>query len=342
MSGAVDPVAVLEVSYAPHEDERAWLSSVATTLRPLVDTDRLSLHAYIACGIDSRRHDLLFFGGYPKERLVRVLSAPFAFPPVASDLARPMVEKLATQRGIATLRPHAGESIGEFWGHGVHDNVAFICADGQGEAVVIAALTSTPFLLSPSDATMWRRVAVHVGAARRLLRGGTSLDSDQVESVLTPAGKVVDARGRAQPHHAREQLRDAVRAIDRARTRRGRADPEAALAAWSGLFAGRWSLIDHFDSDGRRFVVARPNDPDAPMPGGLTRRQRQVAFYGSLGWSNKEIGYALGLAPTTVSMHMGHVLPRLGLKTRLQLVQMATRLAVEAFDRATQAAHTAS
>jgi hypothetical protein len=29
------------------------------------------------------------------------------------------------------------------------------------------------------------------------------------------------------------------------------------LASWNALVAGRWSIVDAFDSDGRRLIVAR-------------------------------------------------------------------------------------
>ena len=35
-----------------------------------------------------------------------------------------------------------------------------------------------------------------------------------------------------------------VRRIDRARTRAGREDVDAALGMWEGLVDGRWSLVD--------------------------------------------------------------------------------------------------
>lgn len=334
----VDPVSVLEVAYGTFPDERAWLNDVALTMRPLLDVDRLSLHAYVARGMSERRHDLIYFGGYPKKRLLETIARPLAYPPVAPEIMGAMVRKLAFARGVASLRDVAGPAVAEFWGEGVNDSVAFICADGQGQAVVIAALTKKSLAMDAASHALWRRVAVHLGAARRLVSAPLDVESDGVESILEPDGKVVDARGRAKPKYARDQLRNAVLAIDRARARRGRADPHGALAAWTGLFAGRWSLVDRFDTDGRRFFVARPNEPESPLPPTLTRRQRQTAFYASLGWSNKEVGYALGIAPTTVSMHLRAALDRLGMSSRIELVRTTAEIAVAAFQSATHEA----
>ena len=69
-------------------------------------------------------------------------------------------------------------------------------------------------------------------------------------------------------------------------------------------FDGRWSLLDHFDSDGRRFVVAHRNDARVADVRGLTLRERQVLAYAGLGHSNKVIAYELGLSTSTVSTHL--------------------------------------
>jgi len=57
----------------------------------------------------------------------------------------------------------------------------------------------------------------------------------------------------------------------------------AAMENWRGLVDGRWSLVDRFDSDGKRFVVAVKNDPEARDPRGLSRREQQVSELVGLG-----------------------------------------------------------
>ena len=70
--------------------------------------------------------------------------------------------------------------------------------------------------------------------------------------------------------------------------------------AW--VVAGRWSLVERFDSDDRRFLVAHKNDPSNRDPRGLTERERQVLGYAELGRLNKLIAYELGLSPSTVGV----------------------------------------
>src|SRR5262245_47963095 len=95
-------------------------------------------------------------------------------------------------------------------------------------------------------------------------------------------------------------LRDAALAIDRARRLHRDQTPEQVLRFWEGLVAGRWSLVDHFDRDGRRYYVARRNDVAVLPARDLTPREREIAALAGLGHSNKRIAYELGLSPTTV------------------------------------------
>ena len=112
---------------------------------------------------------------------------------------------------------------------------------------------------------------------------------------------IFQAREGAVRQTARASLRKSVCRLDQLRTRHGRSDPDRALEGWEGLVQGRWSLVDHFDSDGRRFVLAIKNDPRFPDPRGLTLRERQVAEFIGQGHSGKEISYMLGISPSAVT-----------------------------------------
>jgi DNA-binding CsgD family transcriptional regulator len=79
-------------------------------------------------------------------------------------------------------------------------------------------------------------------------------------------------------------------------------------------------MVDWFDSDGRRFVLALPNAPQINDPRGLTERESQVVAYAVLGQSNKMIGYRLGLSKSRVSMLLRSAMRKLGVRTRSQLV----------------------
>jgi DNA-binding CsgD family transcriptional regulator len=120
---------------------------------------------------------------------------------------------------------------------------------------------------------------------------------------------------------ARELLRDAVRQVESARNAKGRRNPDEALEAWEALIRGRWSLIDRFDSDQRRFVVAVRNDPRFLDPRVLSMRERQVAGYAGLGRSAKEISYLLGAPAASVENSLRRAQAKLGLRSRVELAE---------------------
>jgi DNA-binding NarL/FixJ family response regulator len=95
---------------------------------------------------------------------------------------------------------------------------------------------------------------------------------------------------------------------------------DEALVNWEGLISGRWSMIDRFDNDGRRFVVAVKNDPAHPDPRGLTIRERQVAEYVGLGHASKEIAYTLGLSDSAITNCTARAQDKLGMASRAELV----------------------
>ena len=166
----------------------------------------------------------------------------------------------------------------------------------------------------------------------RLSGRGSRPDAEDVGCILTPDGRIAHATAACRSRSVQEQLRVALARVDRARTRRLRRDPLGALELWRGLFSGRWSLVDFFDADGRRFVLARDNEPEVARPRPMPLRMRQVLFYASAGWSNAEMGYVLGISESTVGVHLSAALRWSGLGSRLQCIQVAAAMAAAAAD----------
>lgn len=85
-------------------------------------------------------------------------------------------------------------------------------------------------------------------------------------------------------------------------------------------------------------MLARRNDPDPTTPFPLTRRQRQVLFYAAVGWSLKQIAYALGLASEgSVSGHLRKALDTIGLRSRVELIRVTSQWAATVADSAAAA-----
>jgi DNA-binding NarL/FixJ family response regulator len=80
-------------------------------------------------------------------------------------------------------------------------------------------------------------------------------------------------------------------------------------------------MVDWFDTDDRRYVLALPNPPSVADPRGLTQRERQVAAYAALGDNHKMIAYRLGVARSTVTKSLRRAMRKLGVKTQAGLVE---------------------
>lgn len=160
-----------------------------------------------------------------------------------------------------------------------------------------------------------RRLGSHIATGLRLQRlvGSAAFDDPAVEAILDSNGRVQHGAGMARMRGTLERLRQCVLA-------RARSDAElSAGPAWSAVLGGRWSLVDRFDSDGRRFVVAYRNPPGMLDPRRLTPREEGVAALAAIGRSNKEIAGELGVKQSTVATLLASALAKLGLESRTML-----------------------
>lgn len=89
-------------------------------------------------------------------------------------------------------------------------------------------------------------------------------------------------------------------------------------------------MVEWFDTDDRRYVLAVPNAPRIVDPRGLTERESQVVAYAALGDSHKLIAYRLGISRSRVSNALASAMRKLNVKTQAQLVEKLHMLAAEA------------
>jgi DNA-binding NarL/FixJ family response regulator len=214
------------------------------------------------------------------------------------------------------------EKMTSFFLGSTPDMFSVNCQTGTGECVIFSALLRERRKPTALERKRWPQVAAHLGAGLRLrtkLRE-LALSALPVDAVLDPHGRMHDGYGPATERDSREKLREAVQRIEQARTNAGRNEPDTALDNWEALVDGRWSLVDRFDRDGKRYVIAVTNDPAHPDPRGLTPRERQVAEFAGLGRSAKEVGYSLGVTSSTVTNCTSRIQEKLGLNSQAELV----------------------
>ena len=203
---------------------------------------------------------------------------------------------------------------------GIVDFLGVAATEPTGSGCLVGAPLPEVTKVPRGEAHAWARVAAHLAAGLRLRRRKAPM-----AAVLSPTGKVEHAEDSAKG--SLEALRDGARAmVDAQRT----SDVPSGLEAWRALVDGRFSLVDQFDHDGKRYVVAFRNEPTAPnLHASLTDREAQVLGYLAQGHANKLIGYELGLSPSTVAMHLSNASSKLCAKSRVELVRLARNLSTE-------------
>lgn len=205
---------------------------------------------------------------------------------------------------------------------GIVDYIGVRAGGGDYRGVALSFAVTAEFTgLATHTRESLTRVATHLAAAYRLrLQAAANESPEQASAIMTPDGRVehlgADPEARKNPG----SLVDAVRRMERARGPVRRKNGVHGLAAWRALVQGRWSVVDYVDRDGKRFILARRNEPRGRDLLAITDRERQVLELASLGHTNKHIAYELGIAQSTVTIHLQRGLRRLGLKSRAELI----------------------
>jgi DNA-binding NarL/FixJ family response regulator len=328
-----DWIAVLEAGYSLDGDEPAWLTGLLDCVAREHWPDRVSAAFTFEMGTSG-----VVVGD------VRVQGPPEVYDAVRASMAGASAEGLdrvfRSGRVVGTISelifdqfPADAAMFKAVNAQVGPDILGIVVNSGEGRGLLINLVLDAPRASNLAERRLWTRCAAHLGAGLRLRALApeiATLDAVPIEAIFDGGGKLLDARQAATSATAREQLRDAVRQIDRARSAAGRRDSDASMAAWEGLVSGRWSLIDRFDSDQRRFVVAVRNDPRFPDPRGLSLRERQVAEFAGVGRSAKEIAYLLGVSAASVENSLRRAQAKLGLGSRLELTEFFSPQGVRA------------
>lgn len=314
MRRAGNAVSVIETAYAPGDD-RSWLAAVAAAVEPaLAQGMGTCAYTYDASSLPIQVRRFADHG------------TPFS----AADVARAVAtadDAYVDETWRTTPFAAGSETPGYrelpivrqfFYPLGVRDFVAINAVDPSGLGVWVGAPLPQELAPTPAMRRTWTRVASHLAIALRL----RTRERQPPAAVLAPSGRVEHADGEARRDAARTALRDAVRRLERARGPLRHRDPDAAVGLWQGLVDARWSLLDHFEHDGRRYVVAVENDPVAVGPAAFTPRERHVVAAAALGHSNKLIAYQLGLKDSTVRVLLSRAARKVAVDTRRELVAL--------------------
>jgi DNA-binding NarL/FixJ family response regulator len=175
---------------------------------------------------------------------------------------------------------------------------------------------------------------------RAVLRWGTRPSSARQSDATPPAAAfdmLIGATARhgkpthASPSEARTvpaspSLRRVVVQTDRARAAALDGVVEDPRTLWRGIVDRACSLVDRFESDGRRYLVARVCTPGVHDPRRLSARERQVLLLIALGRSQKFAAYELGIRISTATTHVRNAMRKLGVQRRMDLVRVIDEL----------------
>jgi DNA-binding NarL/FixJ family response regulator len=320
-SGAIR---VIEEAYCVDRDDESWLQALLEALHPMLDDGLGTMAAYYR--FTSARPEpgrIRTHGMKPDvcQAIVRLNASAPAEQVGAIFRTRPFASSIQKLRTIMDV---PATELASVFPNPVVDIMDLNAQSPDGHGIMLSA----PLLEHPSlrrtDVVRGERLAAHIAAAYRLRRGLQKLPSalTGADAILSPNGRVEHAEDPAKGAAARAALREAAVGIDRARTSKGRLSEDKATAAWQALVSGRWTLLDHFESDGRRILVARRNDPRVDGPTSLPVRTRQVLAYRALGHPLKCIAYELGLSTSTVWREVARGMSALGVRSTVELARL--------------------
>jgi DNA-binding CsgD family transcriptional regulator len=326
---AFDTIALVEAAYRLDADEDSWVRGIASAALPFLDQDQGLVVANFRIE-NGTRVQLSHIQGVrlEPEFLAHSEALVAQVPPSQIPRAFPAVPFTGWASQVFS-KSRAGRKLLELTDMS-SDRMGVICPSEPSRGLMLTVVSPETRSGKIPLAT-WLRLATHLSHAGRLratlgatlgaTRAGLDLGGDG--AVFSADGNILHVEGEARSIDARQALRAAARAVDGARSGQRRSDPERALLSWKGLVDGRWSLVDTFDSDGRRFVVARRNEPAFRRPRALSARERHVVALAAVGHASKVVAYQLGISTAAVDATLGRALHKLGLHSRAELATIA-------------------
>ncbi|HEY0254652.1 MAG TPA: LuxR C-terminal-related transcriptional regulator [Kofleriaceae bacterium] len=104
-------------------------------------------------------------------------------------------------------------------------------------------------------------------------------------------------------------------------------DDDRAAAMWESFVDGGVVPVDMFERDDRTYVVLSVEDGEPVVRPSLTPRETEIVTRVAAGLANKEIAYELGISPNTVGTTLVSARKKLGVTSRVKLVEAVRRLA---------------
>lgn len=311
----LDFIGACEVAYDRTADSREWLDALAAFLAPAFGTGAgITAYFFDLVGDDASLGHAAQAGerAYSRDHYVKSHEIGGSAARIRDVYECDMFTRLSRVVGkeLARRTIHGAGMAG--------DDALALRANATHESGVIFT-TQVDHAFRIRHRQLWTRFAAHVGAALRLRQSAPAADAGSAVAVLSPGGRLED--GTPDAVAARDELSRAAKDMDRARGKLRRVDPEEASSLWRALVRGEWSLVEWFDHDGRRFLLAQENAVPVTRRKALTRREREVVACAAMGHSNKLIAYDLGLSTGTAAVLLTRAAKKLGVSGRVALIR---------------------
>jgi DNA-binding CsgD family transcriptional regulator len=329
-------LSIVEAAYAIDAPSEVWASNLLQTAERAVGggmggfTCEFALQKHVAVHFDPAS---VISAGVPDEMLATIFSGLASSPP---EWLLTHLRRQGPPVCVLTSEADAHLKLGyrrELAARGVHDGVNIVAIDLNNQGFLLSLGVPRSFRMDSGTRRGLTSAATHILAAIRLRtrlglgrRGSPSrpVAEQSPEAVLSAEGSLLHAQGEATLATARRALHRAAQQVEYAR-RSMRDQPAQAVDRWKGLVAARWTILDHFDEGGNRYIVAQENRPRATGPDALTETERTVVSYVARGFSTKEAAYALGVSDTTVRVLLMRAARRCQATTRKQLLDLWIR-----------------
>jgi DNA-binding CsgD family transcriptional regulator len=340
-----DLLSAVEASHDMKCSSAAWMKQVVESLQPSLDR---------GLGVFGWCYDARDFANIKFADAV-FLGTPTKLPEALFSIVNdPDNDIQLTERHYSTPAGPFSASLGldfvrfqpwrrHAYAVGVKDLMVINAMDPNRQGCAISAPRASISSVSRARIVLLARVAAHLAAAQRLRRRtADARRAPRVEAVLSPSGRLDHAEGPARDRASRLALEEAVRAGERARGKLRRLDLHAALDSWKAMVEGRWSIVDQFESDGRRYLIAYVNRPLAPRLATLTVLERTAISWAALGHSNKLIAYELGVSASTIAVSLRRAKQKLGVSNTAGLVRLYANLRAQSVEVESQVAPAAT
>lgn len=313
------PIEVLHAVETLRHDETSWLARIMEACRqPLASPDGY-MAAILECDERSRRY---FYASASMEGN-KPLSEGAAL--MNNHLDTPLRQQLRTLDGPRSFRATVADDpvmVAAAREMGITEVFSLVGRASPDVMAILASHQDERWEPEPAVWAYWAPVCRSLGRMLRLRRALTA-SGGEPDAAFTPDGVCTHAGETiCDDERALERLRAAVLERERARAlapERGSAAPGGA-ETWEALLQRRWTLLDEFDADGRRWVLAWDNPGAEGDPRALDARERTVLAHTLGGVPTRDTADELGVAKSTVSRLLGGALRKLG---RNDLVSLA-------------------